>query len=146
MGFTTRHALIISVKYGCTFCTVILKVTNTSRNLRLSAAVDAAARAGHDFNEGIICFACTNLVHDSLCIGKSGCDCNLNAYSACFISSFLNSFESTNFLEFDRAVVGFAGQFPNCGTKSCFHNTTGNTEDNSCTGTLAHGIGVRVLW
>ena len=57
MRLTNWLSRIVVIQSLCTDCTYICKVTNAAAYLRLAAAVDTAARASHDLDEVVVCFA-----------------------------------------------------------------------------------------
>ena len=113
MRLTNWFSRIVLIQSLCTDCTYICKVTNAAAYLRLTAAVDTTARASHDFDEVVVCFAGFHLIKKLSCIAESGCNCNVDIHACNIVCCFFDTFCTTNFLEF-YILQFFACQCLNC--------------------------------
>ena len=66
--FSDRCLLIQIIENGSSLCTYINGIAHITGNLRLSAAVYAAAGTCHDLDELLVCLALADLVEQDLCI------------------------------------------------------------------------------
>ena len=71
MALAQSHSRIFGVESLGALGTQIDKVPNIAGLMGLAAAVDAAARACHDLNEVIICFARSDFVKQFGGVGKA---------------------------------------------------------------------------
>ncbi len=139
---TESVALVLRVQSICTELLVgienidILIGKEVGTDEGLTTAVDAAAGAAHNLDEGVGRLACTDIVHDGLGILHTVCNGNLDINTAEGEGSFLDAVEATNLVELDGTIL-LAFEYIVSGTESSLHNTTGNTEDNAgaCVGT-----------
>ena len=80
MRLADGQRLVLSIQSLCTDRADIGEVLDSSRDKGLSAAVDTAAGAGHDFNKLVICFAVADSGQQLLGICESRADRNLEGY------------------------------------------------------------------
>ena len=109
----------------------------------LTAAVDAAAGTGHDLNEGVVLFACTDGVKQLAGIAGAVGHGDADIAVADLDRRFLDAIDAADRMEFNVLKDG-SGDALIGGTKRCFHNAAGCAEDNGSTGGLAHHA-VKVL-
>ena len=69
MALAQSHARVFRVESLGALGTQINKVANITGLMGLAAAVDAAARTGHDFDEVVICLSRSHFVEKFGCIG-----------------------------------------------------------------------------
>lgn len=131
MRFAQRQAAVNLVEGGHA-----LFADGVGRTDGLAAATDAAAWAGHDFDEVIGAGALLDLFHDAAgiaqCMGNADADLTpVDVYAA-----FLDAFEAADFVErkfFECLASEF---FVDCAQGS-FHDTASCAEDSSGTGCKA---------
>ena len=147
---TENVSLVFGIKSGSTFLEIGIKnivvfVGKENRtDIRLAAAVDAAAGASHNFDELIRAFAFSDLVHENFCVLHSVCYRKTEDLAVDFDLGFLDSVKSADGSEGDCAVF-LAGENMVNSSESCFHNAAGYAEDNACAGSFAHNILVEVF-
>ena len=111
----------------------------------LTAAAYAAAWTAHNFNKLIVCFSCTNLIHQNSCILQTVCNSNLNWCSIQIQSCFLDAF-MTSACSKVEALWFFSGNNLVYGTDCSLHYTAGSTEDCTSTGTKSQRMVKFFLW
>lgn len=103
-----------------------------------STAVNAAARAGHDFDEVIGTIACKHLFNDFTGIFEPVTDGNVDLRSVAEVyDGFSNTVKTTQRRKFDlfefRTIDGMIDR-----AYRCFHNTAGRSENGSGSSGFAH--------
>ena len=139
MGLADRLSRIILIQHACTDSSYIRKVPYIAGYLRLSASVDASARASHDLDELVVCLAGFYFVKKRSRIAKSGCHCHLYIHARNIVCSLFYALGATDIREIQVRQF-FARQHFHCGTKGCFHNSAGSAKDYGRSCGLAHRI------
>ena len=138
-------SLVFGIKCGSTFLKISIENIvafigkENGANVRLAAAVDAAAGASHDFDELIRAFAFSDLVHKNFCVLHSVCNSETENLAVDFDLGFFDAVKSADGSESNCAVF-LAGENVVNGSESRFHNAAGYAEDNACAGSFAHDI------
>jgi len=138
-------SLVFGIKSGSTFLHIGIKnivvfVRKENRtDIRLAAAVDAAAGTTHDFDELIGAFAFADLFHKNFCVFHSVGNGKTEDLSVDFNLGFFDSVETADGSKGDCAVL-FTGKNMVNGAESSFHNAAGYAEDYACAGSFAHNI------
>ena len=81
VGLADHGLLIIRIERAGAFLTIVRKVADLGRYLRLSAAVYAAAGAGHDLDEIIGSGSGFDLVQDLSCVARPDATATLTVTS-----------------------------------------------------------------
>ena len=136
---THSHSLVLSVESLSSFRLEVYGITYVLRLDRLTAAVYTAAGTTHDLNEGPVCFAACDLIHNKLCVSCTACNSNLDLKTCDVVGSFLKSLGTSYLVELDRIVI-LAGENVVSGSESRLHNTAGSAEDNCRTGVYTKRI------
>ena len=148
MAETENVSLVFGIKCVCTFLEisieniVVFVGKEYGADIRLAAAVDAAAGATHDLDELIGAFAVADLVHKNFCVLHAVCNSKTEDLSVDLDLGFFDAVKSADGSESDSAVF-FAGENVVNSSESCFHNTAGYAEDYACAGCFAHDILVK---
>ena len=143
-------SLVFGIKCGSTFLKISIKNIvvfigkENGANVRLAAAVDAAAGASHDFDELIRAFAFSDLVHKNFCVLHSVCNSETENLAVDFDLGFFDAVKSADGSESNCAVF-LAGENVVNGSESRFHNAAGYAEDYACAGSFAHDILIEVF-
>ena len=130
MRLADGQRLVLGIQSLCTDCADIGEVLDRSRDKGLSAAVDTAAGASHNFDELIICLTVADSGQQLLSICQTGADRNIEGYAADGIGCFLDAFGAADSGEvhlFSRSIG--TGQPVVCSSQSSFHNAAGCAED-----------------
>ena len=130
------HSLVLIVESLGTNCLEVYGITNVLRLDRLTAAVYTAAGTTHDLNEGPVCLAACDLVHNDLCVSSAGSNANLDIHTCDVVGSLLETLSTTNLAEYKLLVV-LSGENVVSGSESRLHNAAGSTEDNCSAGVNA---------
>ena len=105
----------------------------------LAGAIDATARAGHDFDDMILLLAFANHLADFMGIGKAEDLAEIELDAGDFDFGFADAFAAAEGFEIE--VFGFlAGEFFGGKADDGFGHTTGGAVDNASTGFEAHRI------
>ena len=108
-------------------------------HVRLTSAIDAAARASHDFDDMIFLLAFANHLADFVDVGKAKDLAEIELDAGDFDFGFADAFGTTEGFEIE--VFGFlAGEFFGGETNDGFGDTTGCTVDNASAGFETHRI------
>ena len=143
-------SLVFGIKCGSTFLKISVEDVvffvrkEYGTDIRLAAAVDAAAGASHDFDELIRAFAFSDLVHKNFCVLHSVCNSETENLAVDFDLGFFDAVKSADGSESNCAVF-LAGENVVNGSESRFHNAAGYAEDYACAGSFAHDILVKVF-
>ena len=139
MRLAENSSLVLIVEDLCTQTVDINGITDILRVDRLTATGDTAAGAAHDFNEGPVSFAGSDLFHNFVCSLGAGCNCDLDGHTCDLKGSFLECLVAADSFVNDFSVI-VAGEPVVSGSECCFHNTAGGTEDDSCAGIFTERI------
>ena len=134
--FSHLHSAILVVESLCSYSLKINGISYVLRLDRLTAAVYATAGASHYLNEGPVCLALSDLIHNRLSVLSAGSNANLDIHTCNIVNRFLDAVGTAYLVEFKLGVI-LAGENVVSGTESCLHNAAGSTEDNSRTGVNA---------
>ena len=145
MAEAENASLVFGIKSGSTFLHISIKNIvflvgeEYGTDIRLAAAVDAAAGAAHDFDELIGAFAFADLIHKNFCVLHAVCNSEAENLAVDFDLGFFDAVEAADGGKCDCAVF-FAGEYVVNSSESCFHNAAGYAEDDACAGSFAHDI------
>ena len=81
----------------------------------------------------ILCLTGFYFLQQFFCIFQSGNNRNFHIHTCYIVNSLFDSLDTT-YIRKIKFCKFFAGQFFYCSTKSCFHNTTGCTKNDCCSG------------
>ena len=150
VALTENVSLVFGIKCGSAFLKISIENIvafigkENGANVRLAAAVDAAAGASHDFDELIRAFAFSDLVHKNFCVLHSVRNSETEDLAVDFDLGFFDAVKSADGSESNCAVF-LAGENVVNGSESRFHNAAGYAEDNACAGSFAHNILVEIF-
>ena len=139
MRLTDGLCSIVAVEGLGTDRAYIMCIAEACRHKRLTAAVDAAARAAHDLDEVVVLLAALDSIKKLSCIAKARSNCDVDGHAGHIIGCLLDAFCTTNLCEFN-SLKFFTCQSLNCCTKSCLHNAAGCAEDDSRAGGFAERV------
>ena len=105
VGLTHYHCLILVVKSLCSYSLKVNGITNILGLDGLTATVYTAAGASHDLNEGPVCLAACDLVHNLLCVCGAGGNTNLDLKTCNVVGRFLKALGTSYLVELDLFVV-----------------------------------------
>ena len=138
MALTKHHARVFAVQGLGALCGYALEVADDGRLNRLSAAIDAAAGAGHDLDEVILFLPSAHLVQNNLCIGGSAEHADPDWCSSDLVLCFFDAVGASHLMEFQLLQL-LAGQHLGGRAEGCLHHAAGSAEDMGRAGGNAQG-------
>ena len=145
-GYSLRHHLVFLIEG---LHTPYLVLVTDARFLAagddgLAAAVNAAARATHNFDKGILGCTCTYFIEKRLSAGHGRCDRDPDLLAVQVDLCLLDACHTTACFKIYVLKRLAVEDLLDC-TQSSFHNTAGRTEDNTCTGVLSAEVLIELL-
>ena len=134
MRFSEIHLLVGVVKNARSDGAEIDVRTNRERLSRLTASVDAAARARHDLNELNVVGTVLDAVEKFSRVAGTGSDSHVEFKIAEFIGSELDAIGTSDFVEVEFFKRLTENDFRRS-SESRFHNASGSAEDDARAGT-----------